>query len=134
MVSPPVAPTERIGNVVIRNSERSLVKPRMAIAETARFDENVKVPSIDVAPLTGANGASFKNAAIWWPAGIVVVFEPKLLPLESVKKNEIVAAPVFGLAIAMPVFTAPATSANTRPDWINGEAGTDVSETTIPRC
>src|SRR6266850_8174071 len=131
MVSLPVLPSARIGNVVIRNSERSLVKPRMAIAETARFDENVKVPNIESPPL---NGSSFKNAAICQPAVIAVVPAPKLLPLESVQKNEIVTSLVFGLAIAMPVFTGPATSANTRPDWIKGDARTDVSETTTPRC
>ena len=67
--------------------------------------------------------------------GLMIINPKNKQNWESVnvfKKNEIVTGVGFGFAMATPVFTGPATSAYTRPDWISGDAGTDASDTSTP--
>src|SRR5437016_3874228 len=114
----------------MRNSERSLLKPRIAIAATSLDDEKLKVPNKGLRPL---KGDSLKKPAICCLAGMEKLPSPKFVPFESVKKKLINTGWLLGLTIAIPVLTAPPTSAKIRPDEINGEIGTDVSETRVPR-
>src|SRR5438132_12281798 len=74
----PVAAAERrsvTGNVVIRNSPRSLVNPRSAITAMGMDELKVKAPLREEGPL---KGGSLRNFAICRLAGIVVPME-KLL-------------------------------------------------------
>src|SRR5262249_35711339 len=120
-----------IGNVVIRNSERSLVRPRSAMIATGSVELKVNVPSIEFPPL---NGSSFKNFAICPLPGICIVPEPKSLPAKPVKKKLTVTDCAFGLAMATPVLTDPATCAKNRPDDIGVVTGTPASETRMSFC
>ena len=70
------------GNVVIKNSERSLVSPRSAMTDIGGDAVNVKVPISALPPL---NGASFRNFAICPLAGMIVDPWPKSAPVVSVK-------------------------------------------------
>src|SRR4051812_7207719 len=58
----PVVTKGETGNVVIRNSFRSFVRPRSATTETLCGDVKVKLPSTVLARL---NGGWFRNPDIW---------------------------------------------------------------------
>ena len=71
------------GNVVSKNSPRSLVKPRSAIAATGAEAVKVRVAFRRLAP--PLNGGSFRNAAIWPLAAIIAEPGAKFTPSRSVK-------------------------------------------------
>jgi hypothetical protein len=76
------------GNADIMNSPRSLRRVRTAAAEIGTLDENVNVraSAIGLAENVGLRkGASFRNAAIWEFAGIVMLESAKFVPVESAK-------------------------------------------------
>src|SRR5438046_5386473 len=62
-------------------------------------------------------------------AAIVMLPDPARLPFASVREKLIVASEPFGLAIARPVSSVPATSAYISPEVNAGVAGTPVSLT-----
>src|SRR5262245_24022008 len=108
--------TSVTGNVVMRNSPRSFVSPRKAIAAIGAVELKVKLPLNGGKLLNGdcVNGNWYRKAAICPPGGMVVLPLPKS-PFEFVKKKETTAGSAFGFAIANPVSTTPLTSAKIRP-------------------
>ena len=73
----------------MRNSDRSFVKPRNAMTATGTDAMNVKLVA---RPASTSNGDSSRNLATWTLAAIEICPSPKLIPFESVKKKETVAA------------------------------------------
>jgi hypothetical protein len=108
VAGPEPADSATTGRLVSRNSNRSLVKPRKAIADTGIDEVKVNVAAENPEPL---NGDSLKNRAICPLGEIVVVPCLKSLPDSSVKKNEMFAGDSLGFAMANPVFVVALSSA-----------------------
>ena len=95
------------GNVVRRNSERSLTKPRSAMTATGLEELKVNEPENEALPL---KGVSFRKAAICPFAAIVVDPEDTSFPSSPVNVNETTAASLFGFDIARPLRTTELVS------------------------
>ena len=108
------------------------------MTDTGKFDEPAEV--IANVPVTSdgipdvLEKSSVTNFEVCWRDGTLTVVVPSCRPSLFRSVRVTFTFDEFGFTIATPVLMVLPTSANIRPDWISGDAFTDISDTTTPRC